>query len=63
MSTAGTYRNYGNKYVTRSPHSRALVPVYRDNGYQANHQPSLFDRAAATQGFATTISDIVNTAK
>jgi endoglucanase len=52
-----------NKYVTRSPYSRALVPVYWDNGYQANHQRSLFDRAAATQAMPTTISETVNAAR
>ena len=60
---AGIYRNYWNKYITQSAYSHGLVPVYWDNGYLANHQSGLFDRAAATQGYATTISEIVNAAK
>lgn len=58
-----TYRNYWNKYITRSAYQHGMVPVYWDNGYLSNHQSGLFDRTAATQGYPTTISEIVGAAR
>jgi endoglucanase len=60
---SGTYRNYWNRYVTRSAYQRGLIPIYWDNGYTTNHQSGLFNRAAATQGFPDTIGEIVNAAR
>lgn len=56
----GVYRNYWNKYITRSAYRHGLVPMYWDNGYPANHQSGLFNRAAATQAYPATIGEIVN---
>jgi endoglucanase len=55
----GIYRNYWNTYITRSAYQHGLVPMYWDNGYPANHQSGLFNRAAATQAYPVTIGEIV----
>lgn len=60
---AGTYRTLWDKYVTRSAYQHGLVPVYWDNGYTANHQSGLFNRATASAAFPDTIKAIVDAAK
>jgi len=58
-----TYRNHWNGYITRSAYQHGIVPVYWDNGYLSNHQSGLFDRAAATQGYAPAIKAITDAVK
>jgi len=41
---AGIYRTDWTKYVTRSACQHGIVPVWRDNGCDANHQVGLFNR-------------------
>jgi len=60
---AGTYRTYWDKVITRSAIQHGLVPVYWDNGYPANHQMGLFDRASGAQSFPDVIGAIVGAAQ
>jgi endoglucanase len=59
---SGRYRTYWDKSITQSAYRHGLIPIYWDNGYTANHNSGLFDRAAATQVFPDTITDIVSAA-
>lgn len=54
------YRTYWDEYITRSARARGVVPMYWDNGYLSDHQMGLFNRSAATQGYPSLISTIVN---
>jgi endoglucanase len=60
---AGTYRKLWDQYITRAAFTRGVVPIYWDNGYPANHQMGLFDRATGAQAYPDVISAIVNAAK
>jgi len=60
---AGTYRKNWDQYITRAAFTRGVVPMYWDNGYTANHQFGLFNRATGAQAFPDVISTIVNAAK
>jgi len=60
---AGTYRTYWDKVITKSAIQHGLVPVYWDNGYPANHQMGLFDRASGAQSFPDVIGAIVGAAQ
>ncbi|MDR7267812.1 endoglucanase [Pelomonas saccharophila] len=60
---AGMYRTYWTKYVTRSAVQHGIVPVWWDNGYDANHQLGLFNRATGAQYFPELIKAIVDNAK
>lgn len=59
----GKYRTDWDRYVTRSAYRHGLVPVYWDNGYTANHNSGLFDRATGAVAFPDTVRAIVNAAK
>jgi endoglucanase len=54
-----TYRNYWNKYITKSAYTHGLVPVYWDNGYGSNGGFALFDRASGAQLYPNLIQAIV----
>ena len=60
---AGSYRKYWDQYITRAAFTRGVVPMYWDNGYTANHQSGLFNRATGAQAFPDVTSAIVNAAK
>lgn len=57
---AGRNRKYWDQYITRAAWSRSIVPMYWDNGYAANHQMGLFDRATGRQAFPDVIRAIVD---
>jgi endoglucanase len=59
----GTYRTYWDRVITKSAVQHGLVPVYWDNGYSANHQMGLFDRASGAQAFPDVIAAIVGAAQ
>jgi endoglucanase len=59
----GTYRKYWDQYITRAAYTRGVVPMYWDNGYPANHQSGLFNRADGTQAYPDVIGTIVNAAR
>jgi endoglucanase len=59
----GKYRTYWDQYVTRSAYRHGMVPVYWDNGYTANHNSGLFDRATGKISFPDTFNAFVNAAK
>ncbi|HEX6706202.1 MAG TPA: cellulase family glycosylhydrolase [Albitalea sp.] len=56
---AGTYRKYWDQTITKSAFQHGLVPVYWDNGYTADLQMGLFNRATGAQAFADVIAAIV----
>ncbi|WP_457356597.1 cellulase family glycosylhydrolase [Roseateles sp. P5_D6] len=60
---AGTYRTAWTKYVTKSAFQHGIVPVWWDNGYDANHQFGLFNRYTGAQYFPDLIKAIVDNAK
>ena len=60
---SGKYRTYWDQAITRSAFRHGLVPVYWDNGYTADHEMGLFNRATATQAFPDVISAIVGATK
>lgn len=60
---AGTYRKYWDQYITRSAFTHGLVPMYWDNGYPANHQSGLFNRATGALVYPDVSNAIVNAAK
>ncbi|KQW43626.1 MULTISPECIES: glycoside hydrolase family 5 protein [unclassified Roseateles] len=60
---AGTYRTYWTRHVTKSAFQRGIVPVWWDNGYDANHQFGLFNRSTGAQYFPDLIKAIVDSAK
>lgn len=57
---SGRYRSYWNRYITQSAYRHGMVPMYWDNGYTTNHNSGLFNRAAGTPAFTSTIADIVS---
>jgi len=57
---AGTNRKYWDQYITQAAWSRSIVPMYWDNGYAANHQMGLFDRATGKQVYPDVIKAIVD---
>ena len=54
------YRNLWDRYVTASAIRHGFSPQYWDNGYPANHQFGLFNRATGEQAHSSTISAIIN---
>jgi endoglucanase len=60
---AGIYRTYWTKYVTKAACQHGIVPVWWDNGYDANHQLGLFNRATGAQVFPDLVKAIVDNAK
>jgi aryl-phospho-beta-D-glucosidase BglC (GH1 family) len=60
---AGVYRTYWTKYLTKSMFQRGIVPVWWDNGYDANHQFGLFNRTTGAQYYPDLIKAIVDSAK
>ncbi|MFG6488463.1 glycoside hydrolase family 5 protein [Roseateles sp. BYS78W] len=60
---AGTYRNDWNVAITKTARKHGLVPMYWDNGYPANHQSGLFDRATGAQAHPDAIKAIVEAAR
>lgn len=56
---AGTHRKYWDQVITRSAVQHGLVPVYWDNGYTADLQMGLFNRATGAQAFPDVIAAIV----
>ncbi|WP_457421205.1 cellulase family glycosylhydrolase [Roseateles sp. P5_E7] len=60
---AGTYRTAWTKYVTKSAFQHGIVPVWWDNGYDANHQFGLFNRSTGAQYFPELIKAIIDNAK
>jgi len=60
---AGVYRTYWTKYVTKSAFQHGIVPVWWDNGYDANHQFGLFNRSTGAQYFPELIKAIVYSTK
>ncbi|RZJ85529.1 MAG: glycoside hydrolase family 5 protein [Massilia sp.] len=60
---AGTFRKYWTQYVTKSAVQHGIVPVWWDNGYDANHQFGLFNRSTGAQYFPDLIKAIVDNAK
>ena len=59
VDPAQKYRNYWDQYVAGSAKRHGFAPFYWDNGFLDNHQLGVFNRAAATQGYPTTINLIV----
>ena len=60
---AGTYRTYWTQYVTKSAWQHGIVPVWWDNGYDANHQFGLFNRSTGAQYFPDLVKAIVDSTK
>ncbi|HZX28392.1 MAG TPA: glycoside hydrolase family 5 protein [Telluria sp.] len=56
----GANRSHWDQYITHAALSDGLVPMYWDNGYAANHQSGLFDRATGAQAYPDLVSAIVN---
>jgi endoglucanase len=63
VDPAGIYRTYWTKYVTKAAYRHGIVPVWWDNGYDANHQFGLFNRATGAQVFPDLVKAIVDNAK
>ncbi len=63
FDAAGTYRKYWDQVITRSAFQHGLVPVYWDNGYTADLEMGLFNRATGEQAFPDVIAAIVGAAK
>ncbi|KQZ28227.1 glycosyl hydrolase family 5 [Duganella sp. Root1480D1] len=60
---SGVNRKYWDQHITQAAWTRGVVPMYWDNGYAANHQMGLFDRATGKQTFPDVISAIVDAAR
>jgi endoglucanase len=60
---ADKYRTYWTRYVTKSAYQHGVVPVWWDNGYDANHQLGLFNRRTGAQYFPQLIKAIVDSTR